>query len=210
MRRALRRARCSPSIYVSGIGPRAADATAAAALASGSTPRRALVTGLCGALSPAFGVGDSLLYATIADATGERVQTDRLLSAAVQEAVPGVQSGVRGFASESVISSPAEKREAARRFEVDAVDMESFSLVRELAAAGWGVAVLRVVSDALDDSLPDLGAALDADGRFRPVPLALACARRPGAALGMARNAVRALGALRRDLGRVFEALGPS
>jgi hypothetical protein len=50
--------------------------------------------------------------------------------------------------------------------------------------------MVRVVSDGMHQVLPDLGAAVDeATGTLRPLPLAWAMFRQPGAALALIRGA---------------------
>ena len=79
--------------------------------------------------------------------------------------------------------------------------MESLALLRRLTDAGSAVAVVRVVSDGVEDDLPDLNAAVGADGSLSGSGLLAVAWRRPGAALRMARNGSRALGALERAIG---------
>jgi hypothetical protein len=199
VRRGLARAGAAAQIAVHacGIGPASADA-AARSYDGSAGPARVLIAGLCGGLSPALAVGDALFYASILDPDGPRVETDAPLTARLLDTVPAVQSGVRALASAVVVVDAAEKAVLARRYDVDAVDMESLPLVRRLTQAGHRVAVLRVVSDCVDDDLPDLNAAVGAGGALSGSGLLAVSLRKPAAALRMARNGARALGALER------------
>jgi nucleoside phosphorylase len=208
VRRGLRRAGASSEVAVHaiGIGPAAADAAARALLTTKPAPARALVAGLCGGLSPALAIGDALFYASLRDSDGARMATDANLTARLLDTLPSAQSGVRALASATVVIAAAAKADLARRYDVDAVDMESLALVRRLTQAGSAVAVLRIVSDCVDDDLPDLNAVLGADGTLSSRALLSAGLRRPAPALRMALNGSCALGALRRAVEVVAQA----
>jgi len=203
VRRGLRHAGSRIAVVATGIGSQAASLAAEAALASDSPPDRVLVTGLCGLLSPAFRVGEVLLYAWIASAAGS-VETDAALSAEVHAAAGAAQSGIRALAVDRIVTRAREKRALGVQTGAHAADMESYALVERLSRAGVAVAVLRVASDAAGDDLPDLNAALDGSGGLEGRALALAMLRDPLAALRITRGALQALGALER----AFRALG--
>jgi nucleoside phosphorylase len=194
-------------VCVMGAGPPAALAAADAATADGA-PARVLVAGLCGGLSPALDVGDVLLYHTIGDEAGSLAQTDDALTARLADLAGCVQTGIRAAAVSSVVTESAAKRALAQRCDADAVDMESLVVLERLTRAGSSVAVLRVVSDSVADDLPDLNAAIAPDGAVSGRALLTASLRKPGAALAMARNGVRALGALERAMSAVARECG--
>jgi len=202
VRRGLARAGAASGIALHplGIGPAAADAAAQAALTASEPPARVLVAGLCGALSATLDVGDVLFYSTLRDTDGTSVATDAALTARLLDTVPSAQSGIRALSTALIVVDAAEKAQLAQRYDVDAVDMESLALVQRLGQAGSSVAVLRVVSDSVDDDLPDLNAAVSADGALSSGALLAASLKRPFAALRMARNGARALAALERAL----------
>lgn len=203
VRRGLARAGAASSIALHpiGIGPAAADAAAQAVLAgAGEPPARVLIAGLCGALSATLEVGDVLFYSTLRDSDGATVATDAALTARLLDTVPSAQSGIRALATSLIVVEAAEKAQLAQRYDVDAVDMESQALVQRLGEAGSSVAVLRVVSDCVDDDLPDLNSAVGADGALSRGALLAASFKRPLAALRMARNGARALASLEHAL----------
>jgi nucleoside phosphorylase len=208
VRRGLSRAGAAKAIavYAIGIGPAAAQAAVEAVLDASPAPARALVTGLCGALSAALEIGDALFYSTILDPDGASVATDAELTARLLDTVDAAQSGIRALTSRVVVISAADKSELARRYDVDAVDMETLVLARRLTEAGSAVAALRVVSDCVDDDLPDLNAAVGADGALSGVKLFERSLERPGPAVRMARNGSRALAALERAIAVVARA----
>jgi hypothetical protein len=173
---------------------------------AGPTMGRALVVGLCGLLSPAFAVGETLVYGEIVSATEATVTIDRAFAGDVARALGHVQSGIRALGVADVVTSGFEKLDLGRRYDAQAVDMESLPLVRHLQRAGVAVAVARVGSDAAGDDLPDLHMALDGSGGLDGFALALAMLRRPIAGARLARNGTHALAALEAMIGALVAA----
>ncbi len=187
-------------VVVTGIGPRAALRAAEETIAAGPPIRRALVTGLCGLLSPSLAVGDALAYGEVRHQRARPILLERLLVDLLAERVPGMQSGIRALHSDTIVCTAAEKADLADRFDSEAVDMESFALAERLHRAGVAVAVVRVGSDAANDDLPDLESARDGAGGLDTVALVLAMIRRPLAGVRLATNGVCALRALERTV----------
>jgi nucleoside phosphorylase len=181
VRRALARAGSAAYVATTGIGPLAAESAASAVLAE-RRPARVVVTGLCGVLSPAFRVGDALVYREIVTPE-ERFAFDREL-----------------------VTRSADKLALGERYTAQAVDMETAAVARRLQADGIAVAALRVGSDGAADDLPALDRALDGSGGMDGLALALAMVRQPIAGVRLARNGTRALGALERAVYALFSA----
>ena len=205
VRRALGRVRAPHRVVATGIGPLAAALAVGDALA-GPTMGHALVVGLCGLLSPAFAVGETLVYGEMVSAAEATVTVDRAFAHDVARALGHAQSGIRALGVAGVVTSGYEKLELGRRYDAQAVDMESLPLLRLLARAGVTVAVARVASDAAGEDLPDLQMALDGSGGLDGFALALAMLRRPIAGARLARNGTRALAALEAMVGELVTA----
>ncbi len=205
VRRALGRANAPHRVVATGIGPLAATLAVHDALA-GPTMGRALVVGLCGLLSPAFAVGETLVYGEIVSATDATMTIDRAFASDIVRTLGYVQSGIRALGVTDVVTSGFEKLDLGRRYDAQAVDMESLPLVRYLQRAGVAVAVARVGSDAASDDLPDLHMALDGSGGLDSFALALAMLRRPIAGARLARNGTLALAALEAMIGALVAA----
>ncbi|GAC1307438.1 MAG: hypothetical protein NVSMB21_11430 [Vulcanimicrobiaceae bacterium] len=197
VRRALLRARSSIRVVITGVGPLAGDRAAREALA-GPTLDAALVTGLCGVLSPAFEVGETLVYAEFVAAASPPLVLNRTLATLVASRVPGAQTGIRAFASQRVIAAAAEKVALGRRHDAQAVDMESRAIAERLRERDVAVCVARVASDGAAHDMPDLDRALDGSGGIDAFALALAMLRRARAGARLARHGTRALAALER------------
>ena len=207
VRRALARSGTTIAVVETAVGPHAAE-LAARRILEGRRPARALVTGLCGLLSPAFAVGDALVYREIAR-DDAHVSLDETASDELAAAVPGALSGIRAIASASVVSSPLEKAALYARTHADAVDMETFALASTLGRVGIAVATLRIGSDAAASALPDLDGALDSTGELDGFALALAMLRRPVAGVRLAIDGSRALAALERAVYAAFAYVRP-
>ncbi len=189
-----------------GIGPERAAASVAAFLANAPSVRRALVTGVCGASAAELRPGDVLLYENVRDGAnvdGEVVAADSELTARLSERLPHARGEVRALHRVAVATTAHEKRALGQRFGTAAIDMESLPALQLLRYAGISTAVLRVVSDGIDDDLPDLNAALGPDGVLHPLRLLRESLRAPWAAIAMARNGMRALANLRNAITRI-------
>lgn len=162
-----------------------------------------VILGLCGLLVPDFSVGDSLVYAEIVDAQGASLVLDEALARELSAVAQ--RGGIRAFASDALVATPAAKSALAERYDAQVVDMESFVLARSLQAAGVTCGVLRVASDGAADELPDLSAALDPSGDLNGPRAARAFVRRPLAGARLAFNALRALRALERVVQRLLD-----
>jgi nucleoside phosphorylase len=182
-------------IVTMGIGPRAAARAADEALAQAQFGT-ALVTGLCGTLSPAFVVGDALVYREIVGPSVPDIVLDEALASGFARRLPGAQTGIRALASDRIVERSSDKHALGVHFAASAVDMESYALADALAGAGVAVGVVRVASDAVGDDLPELGRALDGSGGMDDFALALAFMRSPVAAVRLIANATKSLRAL--------------
>ena len=149
-------------------------------------------------LSAAFVVGDALVYQELQREGVRPLKLERALGDSIAACLPGAQTGIRGLASDEILTSASRKRAAAARFGADAVDMESFVLTERLQRAGVAVA-----SDAAADELPELDRALDGSGGIDGFALALAIARRPLRGARLVRNGIRSLAALERAVYRI-------
>jgi nucleoside phosphorylase len=199
VRAAVARAGSAVRIVETGIGPLAASQAAARALADAQCGT-VLVTGLCGSLSAAFGVGDTLVYGEVRSEGAPALALDRELAEALAAKLPWAQTGIRASASDRIVESPIEKRALAVRSGSEAVDMESYAIVERVRDHARSVGVVRVTSDGPDDALPELERARSGSGGMDGAALALALVRRPVAGARLALNGTRALAALRRSV----------
>ncbi|MDE3180568.1 MAG: hypothetical protein KGM47_13025 [Acidobacteriota bacterium] len=152
-------------VFITGVGPGAARRAAAKAMAGtrarSETPAAILVIGTCGSLSAELPEGSVVIYSSCIPghaASGEcNLTCSPLLITHMKQALGG-----RGIAGKTVVGitrpTVAARREdklllASRGAQV--VDMESYEILSVAGERGVPAAVLRVVSDSLDRSLPD-------------------------------------------------------
>ncbi|HWT04581.1 MAG TPA: hypothetical protein VN224_02390 [Xanthomonadales bacterium] len=185
---AVRRAR--PGARVVEVPAGAAAVSELPAFDDGET---VVVLGLCGALRR-LETGDVVIYARVSDG-GRTCVLDRSLVDALTAALPGALV-VNACTADRVVTSVAARTAHARRFGADVVDMEGTHLAEALEKCGVHYAMVRVVSDDASRDLPPIGGTIDAEGRVRPLTIALAFARAPRAAFAFVRDVRRALATL--------------
>jgi nucleoside phosphorylase len=171
-----------------------AGAAAAAALPAFAADEVVVVLGLCGALL-GLRAGDVAIYARIVGDGADELTPDAALIAAAAERLPRATM-VSAYTAEHVVTTAAVRTALAQRFGADVVDMEAAHLATALRARGVRFAMVRVASDDAARDLPPLGGAIDAEGRVRPLRIALAFARAPRAAYAFVRDVRRALATL--------------
>ncbi len=166
-------------VYQCGVGRERAHDAASAALSAGAS---ALVSwGVAGALVPALSPGTILLPEQVLTCDGEELATDSRWRMEVCRALQPMFAihGGRLLDSREVLSTRVAKARVAEASGAIAVDMESAAVGRAAAGAGKPFVVLRVVVDALADTLPrGIERWIDEAGNRRPIA-ALEIAFRP-------------------------------
>ncbi len=166
-------------------------------LQTGTIPQasQVIVMGLCGSLSPEYRVGDGVIYHTCVSGTS-RLVCDPTLTATLKNWLPSETchlTPVTCHTSDRLLWSATEKQKLGEVTEAAVVDMEGSTILEVLGAAGLAVAMVRVVSDGVEQDLPDLTTAMGTDGSLRPGSLGLAMIRQPIAALHLIRSSLYSL-----------------
>ena len=119
-----------------------------------------LFTGLAGALSPGLSPGSTVVAEEVVTPTGARLFPDRpfpldlsCLSSIGERGEVRVFSG-RILSSAALVGTPEEKEVRARETGAMAVDMESAGWLALASRAGVPAAVVRVISDGAEETLP--------------------------------------------------------
>ena len=155
-------------------------------------PAAVLVMGLCGSLSVDLAIGATVLYRECRDLQGQ---------------VWPCQSGwmprtaytvVTAVTSDRLVATALAKQHLAATTTAAVVDMEGTAILRVLAPLGIAVTMVRVVSDDAQHDVPDVGAAIDAQGKLQPWPLAVGMLRQPIAALRLIRGSLQGLKTLQQ------------
>lgn len=169
LRPVLRRLRGSVSSAVLGLGARRAGESMRRLLAE-RRPRRVLLVGLSGALTPDLKVGDVVAGRSAVNEQGEMWELS---------APRDLRQG-RLLTVGQVVGEPAKKAALSRRFDALAVDMESAAVAQACREARTPLTILRAISDAVDDMLPaDLGGLIQPDGRASVKMAMMYLLRRP-------------------------------
>ncbi|HTS13659.1 MAG TPA: hypothetical protein VMH00_16185 [Candidatus Limnocylindrales bacterium] len=156
-------------VVLTGVGPKQAATRAAQVMRSDfDSVGLCISSGLAGAVRPAYQIAQVLAARTIrAEDAPERAEggtlksSDALLSFAEEcGATP-----VGQFYSASRVIGRAEEKQHIGHV-ADAVEMESFEILREAAAAGIPAIALRAISDLSTENLPlDMGDLLNSEGK---------------------------------------------
>lgn len=200
-------------LFITGIGPKAARASAASTLNPSQVPtahtviRRpdsVVVIGICGSLTPSIAEGEVTVYseclstekgAARLSCTAPLVKrTTSLLS----DKGISCRTAV-GISSARVATTKSEKLTLAKSG-AEVVDMESYEAVAAASQVALPVVVIRVVSDSLDRRLPDFNLALKENGEINSLSLLKV-------AIGSPILTVKVLAASRRALGKLKSVL---
>ncbi len=154
--------------------------------------RAVISMGLCGALSPELKIGDVVV--------GEG-KTDPVWRAALAAQFPHAHLGLV-YAQDTMLATAADKARIHGETGAIAVDMESHIAARVAARHGLPFAVLRVVSDRADQTLPPAARiGMTPDGSMALGAVLASLARNPlqlGALITTGINAEKAFRALER------------
>lgn len=162
-----------------------AGSACGAALPEFDPDETVVAMGLCGGLWR-LRAGDVAIYGRVADGIGvtelDHTVVDELTGALPQAVV------VNAYTSTRVVTTVVARTVLAQRFNADVVDMEAMHLATALHERGVRFGMVRIVSDDASRDLPPIDDAVGADGRLQPVPVALAFARAPLAAVAFVRD----------------------
>ncbi len=207
-----------PQVLVTGAGETAAYTRTSSLLRSGHFASL-LICGYCGALSdvPVGSVVlpntvvagyDGVVYQSLTPDNGMLSALDKTLN---QEIIRGavLVSGSR------VLLNREEKLAAARKYSLEhpaVVDMESAACARAAMELNVPWAVLRVVTDSVDDEMPlDFNALNDRNGQPHLLKIVLACLMKPSSISGLiqlGRRSSAATTSLHKALNEIRSACG--
>jgi nucleoside phosphorylase len=166
--------------------------------------RRVLMLGFCGSLSKRHRVGDVVIYRDCCDLEHNVREIDRNFSDLIAQKLTLPSTTVTALTSDRIICRATEKLALSKNYEATVIDMESFVYIKELQLQNIDVAVVRVVSDDVTGNIPDLSNAIDAEGKLRPIPTAIAMLRQPLAATRLIRGSLKGLKVLQQVTTQLF------
>ncbi len=164
---------------------------------------RLLSFGIAGGLTPKLRVGDVVfsnhVVTTLDESYGKRPATKKVDGLSLGGAKP-LQMSVCGV--DEIVFAPTDKARLHQHTRAAIADMESHGVARAAKEAGIPFFVLRSVSDAVDDHLPEFVAeGVNKDGTPNLKPILLALLKNPfrlGALLKLKSNTDTALAALQK------------
>jgi adenosylhomocysteine nucleosidase len=154
-------------VVLTGVGPKQAALAASRALpAERDSLKFCISSGVAGALRPEYKVGQVLAAGSVT-VEFRRSPAERVLESSAPLVSFAAELGAtpveRFFTAEQVVLRAEEKHYLGR--EADAVDMESFEILRKCAECGIPAAAIRAVSDTVDEEFPfDMNRILDDRG----------------------------------------------
>jgi Phosphorylase superfamily len=165
---------------------------------------RVLIMGLCGSLSPSYRVGDIVIYQACGY-ENDRVswrECDRDLNTFISNRIHEKAKFVKGLTCDRVIGSAKEKLHLACTSQADVADMESYVALEVLQ--GISVGIVRVVSDDVEQDLPEITDAIASDGSLKTFPLVVKMAQNPVAAMRLIRTSLKGLKVLQQITSELF------
>ena len=117
-------------------------------------PRWVISAGFAGALTDSLRRGHILMPNTIVDVHTNSLNVGFQIDSQVIESTRGLHVGSL-LTVDELIRSPEEKRDLGSRFDAVACDMETMAVARVCHAEQVRFLSIRVISDGVDDRLPD-------------------------------------------------------
>ncbi|ELR96841.1 hypothetical protein [Gloeocapsa sp. PCC 73106] len=159
--------------------------------------QKVLLLGLGGSINPEYSLGNVVVYDRCYYQV-DSLQCDRSISVSLQAKLKA--NWGKGLTCDRLIHSVQAKQEKRASTGADIVDMESFVVLQKFPQ----VAIVRVISDNYDQSLPDLNLALDSQGNLDKIALAIAMSQQPLAALRLIHSSLKSLKILEKVTCKLF------
>jgi nucleoside phosphorylase len=187
-----------PSILAIPVGGKAVEKALLRELMSQKigaiSPQGIIVMGLAGSLSPQLKRGQIVLYRSCLDLENSQpLFCDYSATGYLAEELGHKVQLVEALSSDRVITEAEEKQNLGKRYQVQVVDMEGAAILKFFAAQQIPVVILRVISDEIDQSLPDLSQIYNSAGELQTWPLTKALISQPIAGFNLIRSSLYAL-----------------
>jgi len=187
-----------PSILAIPVGGKAVEKALLRELMSQkigeNSPQGIIVMGLAGSLSPQLKRGQIVLYRSCLDLeSGQLLFCDSSATGYLVEKLGHKVQLVEGLSSDRVITEAEEKQNLGKRYRVQVVDMEGAAILKFFAAQQIPVVILRVISDEINQSLPDLSQVYNSAGELQTWPLTKALISQPITGFNLIRSSLYAL-----------------
>lgn len=160
----------------------------------------ALLIGLAGSLCPEHQVGDVFVYKSCSYIDSENkldtkfCDSDLSNNLAQQLNLPFV----KGLTANRLVNSSELKLSLQKQSGCQVVDMETFAVMSYFPK----LVVIRIISDRLDDHLPDLNSAIDFQGKLNNWKMTIAFLQQPLSAIKLISNSLSSLKKLEEIAGK--------
>ena len=197
-------------VLLTGAGPLHASRSVSRLFRADNDFGACISSGLAGALKPEFEIAQVLAARAVltGDGSGNSARCSEALLAFADEC--GAIPAQRFYTAGRVIAKAAEKQHLGER--ADAVEMESFAVLQEAAAAGVPAVAIRAVSDLAGEDLPlDMTDVFTDDGQISMPRVMAQAARNPQAIpalVKLGQNSKKAAESLAKFLDRYITAIG--
>lgn len=144
-------------VLLTGAGPRPAAAAVAKVLGSGCGPMNCCISsGLAGALRPQYRIGQVLAARSVSSDAAPDDHAERVLEGSEALISFAAECGAtvvnRFYSAGRVVGKALDKKHLGAA--ADAVEMESFEILRQARDCGIPAVAIRAVSDAAGEDLP--------------------------------------------------------
>lgn len=147
------------------------------------SPTGVILMGLGGSLSAEFGLGQAVVLESCLnyqnDQADQEQYSDRILNDWVQQKLGRNLRRVQGLTSDRVITDATEKHALGKRFNCQVVEMEGWAVLSFFRQLGIPATIIRVISDEVGQSLPDLSKIYNTQGQLNAIALSLALGKEP-------------------------------
>lgn len=146
-------------------------------------PAGVILMGLGGSLSAEFGLGQAVVLESCLnyqnDQANQEQYSDRILTDWVEQKLGRKIRRVQGLTSDRVITDATEKQALGKRFNCQVVEMEGSAVLSFFRQLGIPATIIRVISDEVGQSLPDLSKIYNNQGQLNAIALSLALGKQP-------------------------------
>jgi len=172
------------------------------------SPTGVILMGLGGSLSAEFGLGQTVLLESCLNYQNHQAdqekQSDRLLNNWIQEKLGKHIRRVQGLTSDRVITDATEKQELGKRLNRQVVEMEGWAVLDFFSELGIPATIIRVISDEVSQSLPNLSKIYDTQGQLNAIALSLALGKKPIAGYRLILASLKSLKILNQITRKLF------
>jgi nucleoside phosphorylase len=167
-----------------------------------------ILIGLGGSLSAELGLGQAVVLESCLNyqnyQADQEQQSDRALSDWVQQKLGTNIRRVQALSSDRVIIDASEKQELGKRFNRQVVEMEGWAVLSFFKELGIPVTIIRVISDDVDQSLPDLSKIYNTQGQLNAIALTFALGKKPIAGYRLIVGSLKSLKILNQITRKLF------